>query len=196
MADDIAHELRQVRHVERGDGETMAIHPTERELQAAAEIERLQALLAQERSYVQFVQRALAFWHPGVGGRADGEFLIRAGDDAMLLFGYRGPTEPSAIERGWIAVQPVTPAPAVLVPAAPRERSVEDIEHDIRYATLCRRCYACGVTLASHPNDGCTPGDCSYRPSPRNPDYSGWRKRMDEVARVRARQPAGTGVQP
>ena len=75
-----------------------------------AELERELAqrdgLLAKADEDLQLVQRALAFWHPGVGGRNDDAFLTRAGDDAMLLFGCAGPMENSAVELGWIKVIP------------------------------------------------------------------------------------------
>lgn len=74
-------------------------------LEAADAIERLQRELAARDKTIETLQRALSFWHPGVGGRDDDEFLTRAGDDAMLLFGYMGPHEKSACELGWIAVQ-------------------------------------------------------------------------------------------
>ena len=85
----------------------------ERNSRITAERERMDVLvekLTEERdrssAWVTQLQKALAFWHPGVGGREDDEFLTHAGDDAMLLFGYLGENEPSAIERGWIKVIP------------------------------------------------------------------------------------------
>ena len=52
---------------------------------------------------VEKMQRAIAFWHPGVVGN-NPAFLDRAGDDAELLFGYEGLGEPSAVDLGWIVV--------------------------------------------------------------------------------------------
>lgn len=62
------------------------------------------ATLKWTEGIINKLQRALAFWHPGVDGRDDDAFLTRAGDDAELLFGYEGPSEASAVELGWIAV--------------------------------------------------------------------------------------------
>ena len=53
------------------------------------------------------------------------------------------------------------------------------------------RCYACGWPLAPSRDEGCVPGDCSYRPSPAAPDYWQWRRRMEEMQRA-----ANNGSQP
>lgn len=60
------------------------------------EIERL-------REREQRLQRALAFWHPGVRDDTDDEQAKRAGDDAMLLFGLEDADSQSAADLGWIA---------------------------------------------------------------------------------------------
>ena len=56
---------------------------------------------AEELKEIEALQRALAFWHPGVP-MDDPEMAARAGDDAWLLSGYDGLSEPSARELGWI----------------------------------------------------------------------------------------------
>lgn len=61
------------------------------------------ATLAWLEPAVEKMQRSIAFWHPGVVGN-NPAFLDRAGDDAELLFGYEGPSEPSAVDLGWIVV--------------------------------------------------------------------------------------------
>lgn len=52
---------------------------------------------------VQRLQRALAFWLPGMPLNG-GEVFDRAAADAYLLIGYNGPTELSAEELGWITL--------------------------------------------------------------------------------------------
>jgi hypothetical protein len=47
------------------------------------------------------------------------------------------------------------------------------------------RCYACGWPLAAKKSEGCTPGDCSFRPSERDPQYSAWHQRMLEIDAAR-----------
>lgn len=54
---------------------------------------------------VQRLQRALAFWLPRVAAK-DSEANTRCGDDAFLLGGYEGPSEPCAEELGWIEFKP------------------------------------------------------------------------------------------
>jgi hypothetical protein len=70
---------------------------------AAAAIKRLRRELEKSEEWLQRVQRALAFWHPGV--RVDDvseEMTERAANDAMLIFGLEDADEQSAIELGWI----------------------------------------------------------------------------------------------
>lgn len=41
------------------------------------------------------------------------------------------------------------------------------------------QCYACGWTLATSIDNGCLPGNCSFRPSPGTARYNEWRPRQE-----------------
>ncbi|MGD9882306.1 MAG: hypothetical protein AB7F22_30175 [Reyranella sp.] len=47
------------------------------------------------------------------------------------------------------------------------------------------RCYACGWPLAESQENGCIPGDCSFRPSDRDSAHGEWYARMKEVDAAR-----------
>jgi hypothetical protein len=73
-------------------------------LKLNAELDRLRREMEKAEAREQRVQRALAFWHPGV--RIDDvpeAATERAADDAMLLFGLDEADEQSAVDLGWIA---------------------------------------------------------------------------------------------
>jgi hypothetical protein len=75
------------------------------------EIERLERIeikyknlcpvLNEQAAEIDRLQRALAFWLPGVPND-DSAAGKRCGDDAMLLVGFNGVFEPSAEDLGWI----------------------------------------------------------------------------------------------
>lgn len=70
----------------------------------AAKCERLEAENAALREREQQLQRALAFWHPGV--RVDDvpeAATKRAADDACLLYGLEEADEQGAADLGWVA---------------------------------------------------------------------------------------------
>jgi hypothetical protein len=70
----------------------------------ASDFDRLRREREKAEAREQRVQRALAFWHPGV--RIDDvpeAATERAADDAMLLFGLDEADEQSAVDLGWIA---------------------------------------------------------------------------------------------
>jgi hypothetical protein len=71
---------------------------------ACGDLGKAQKYIAQLEAEVQRLQRALSFWHPGVPAEGIEEMVNRAGDDAMLLFGYDGSPEKSARELGWITL--------------------------------------------------------------------------------------------
>lgn len=71
-------------------------------LDAAARIEELEREDWRDKA-IDSLQRALNFWLPNGAGGPD-PLAVRIGDDAMLLFGYTGPTEPDAEAVGWITV--------------------------------------------------------------------------------------------
>jgi hypothetical protein len=79
--------------------------------QQQGEIERLRSQVRTDNSEtldnalaeIERLQRALAFWLPGVPG-SDRQIAERAGEDAALLAGYDG-DEYSAEERGWIRLR-------------------------------------------------------------------------------------------
>jgi hypothetical protein len=48
------------------------------------------------------------------------------------------------------------------------------------------RCYACGWPLAGSATNGCTPFNCSYRPSEQSAEHTAWLKKAREMERVRA----------
>lgn len=62
---------------------------------ASVLIASLRSELEQERAHVTKLQRALAFWMPGVSPEIEEQLNGRAGDDACLLAGYDGDVEAS-----------------------------------------------------------------------------------------------------
>lgn len=70
------------------------------------ELADARAKLKESEQREQELQRALAFWHPGVAIGLIEEADGRAAHDAFLLTGFEGPSEPSADDMGWIAWQP------------------------------------------------------------------------------------------
>lgn len=44
-----------------------------------------------------------------------------------------------------------------------------------------KRCEICGWTLAKSVDDGCVPGNCSYRPEPGTDEYERIQKRRKEL---------------
>lgn len=58
---------------------------------------------AELRAEIERLQKALAFWMPGVPA-GDKQIAERAGNDAWLLAGLDG-NEPSAEELGWITLR-------------------------------------------------------------------------------------------
>lgn len=71
---------------------------------AIPEIEALVKRSPEQSAEIQRLQRALAFWLPGVPDN-DPEISDRAGDDAYLLCGYEGEQEPTAQQLGWIKLR-------------------------------------------------------------------------------------------
>jgi hypothetical protein len=84
-------------------------------------------------------------------------------------------------------------APALVEPSL---RAMQEIH-------LQGRCYPCGSFLATSIDDGCVPGNCSYRPEPASVEYIGWRERAQFECNVRTGVPipentihaTGTGPQ-
>ena len=89
------------------------------------------------RDEIKKLQKALSFWHPGVPAN-DSECAERCANDAYLLAGYDGDSEPSARELGWIEMVEKQEQPAQ-EPKSVTYKEVADTMNALRKGTFEQR---------------------------------------------------------